>query len=78
MQHPIDWSRPAKLTRANSVVPFGDGYRQITGPTIAEGSVEELLRQGRGMPLQEQNKLYISNENGVPLTLDEVEQQAGP
>lgn len=76
MQHRIDWSRPAKLIRGNHVNQFGDGYRQVSGPTIAEGSVDDLLALLRAMSPSEVRKTYICNESGNPLTIDEIEQQA--
>ena len=76
MQHRIDWGRPAKLIRGDHVSQFGDGYRQVVGPTIAEGGVDELLEQLRAMSPSDASKTYICNEGSNPLTLAEVEEQA--
>lgn len=76
MRHRLDWSRPAALIRADHVSQFGDGYRQVSGPTIAKGSAVELVEQLRAMSPSDAAKTYICTEGGVPLTLDEVEQQA--
>lgn len=73
--HRIHWDKPAKLILANSVVPFGDGYRQISGPTIAEGAVDELVARVRAMPSADARKAYILNDGGVPLTLQEIDAQ---
>jgi uncharacterized protein YidB (DUF937 family) len=76
MQHRLDWDQPAKLMRGDQVNQFGDGYRQVLGPTIAEGDVGELLEQLRAMSPRDAAKMYICNEGSNPLTLAEVEQQA--
>lgn len=76
MKHPLDWTGPAKLIRSDNVMQFGDGYRQVTGPTVAEGSVDELVERIRAMSPVEARKHYICNENGVPQNLEEIEEQA--
>lgn len=76
MKHPLDWTRPAKLIRSDNAMQFGDGYRQVTGPTVAEGTVEELVARIRALPPIEARKHYICNENGVPQNLEEIEKQA--
>ncbi len=76
MKHPLDWTRPAKLIRRSNAAQFGDGYRQTPGPTVAEGSVDELVDRLRAMPPAEQRIHYICNEGGVPQNIDEIEEQA--
>ena len=76
MKHPLDWSSPATLIRGDRVVQFGEGYRQISGPTLAEGPVEELVAQVEALTPADRARMYIANEGGVPQSWDEVQEQA--
>lgn len=76
MNHSIDWSRPAKLIRGDRVSEFGEGYRQVSGPVLAEGSVDELLEKARMLSGPDAGKAFICNEGGVPLPVAEVRRRA--
>ena len=57
------------------VMQFGDGYRQVSGSTIAEGSANDMIGRARQLPAKERANAYLANEDGNPMSLDEVENQ---
>ncbi len=73
MQHKIDLNLPAKLIRGDTVNHFGDGYRQVSGPTVLEGSVSEIVEHLRELIKTDWRSYFICNESRVPLTLEELE-----
>ena len=75
MLHSLDWSKPSRLVRSPNAVQFGDGYRQVTGPTIASGTARDMLDHLRAMPAADIHQVYLCQDAANPMSLAEVEAQ---